>query len=75
MKHSRYTLSLKFRKKNPQIIKLPKFDIATLLAEDEAIKGLDVPFRFGKGFDVNYSLQDGYWGNTTNGRVWSLVVQ
>ncbi|HAG14951.1 MAG TPA: hypothetical protein DCG69_00295, partial [Bacteroidales bacterium] len=61
--------------KNSRIIKLPKFDIASFLEEDEAIKGLDVPFRFGKGFDVDYSLQDGYWENTTDGRVWSLVVE
>ena len=54
---------------------MPKFDIAAMLEEDEAVKGMDVPFRFGKGFDVNYTLNDGNWENTNNGRVWSLLFQ
>ena len=57
------------------VIKMPKFDIASMLAEDEAVGGMDVPFRFGKDFDVNYTLKDGNWENTKNGRIWSIQFQ
>ncbi len=55
------------------LVKLPNFDVAQMLAEDEAVRGMEVPFRFGKGFDVNYTLKDGHWENTNNGRIWSLL--
>jgi len=55
--------------------KMPKFDVASMIEEDEALKGIDVPFRFGKGFDVNYSLKDGNWDKTSDGKIWSLTVQ
>jgi len=48
----------KLRTIAPEII-IPGFDINRLLEEDEAVKGIDVPYRFGKGFNVNYSLADG----------------
>ena len=57
----------------PEII-LPGFDINRLLEEDEAVKGKDVPYRFGKGFDVNYSLADGKWTKVDSGRVWLMKV-
>ncbi len=57
------------------VLKMPNFDVAQMLAEDEAVRGMDIPFRFGKGFDVNYTLKDGHWKNTNNGRVWSLLFQ
>ena len=53
---------------------MPNFDVASMLEEDEAVKGIDVPFRFGKGFDVNYSLKDGNWDKTSDGKIWSLTV-
>ena len=53
---------------------MPKFDINRLLEEDEAVKGLDVPYRFGKGFDVNYSLTGGKWTEVDSGRVWLMKV-
>lgn len=53
---------------------MPLFDSTPLLAEDEAVNNLDIPFRFGKGFDTNLSLKDGKWTNTSSGRIWSLKV-
>ncbi len=66
------------QKKSP-VLKMPKFDIAAMLEEDEAVKGMDVPFRFGKGFDVNYTLKDGYWEITKNEAIdtsteWDLEI-
>ncbi|MBA7535527.1 hypothetical protein ES705_27785 [subsurface metagenome] len=57
----------------PEII-MPGFDINRLLEEDEAVKGMDIPYRFGKGFDVNYSLADGIWTKVDSGRVWLMKV-
>jgi len=53
---------------------MPKFDINLLLEEEEAVKGMDVPYRFGKRFDVNYSLTDGKWTEVDSGRVWLMKV-
>ncbi len=53
---------------------MPGFDINRLLEEDEAVKGMDVPYRFGKGFDVNYTLADGKWTEVDSGRVWLMKV-
>ena len=54
--------------------KMPVFDLAPLLAEDEAVKGLDFPFRFGKSFDVNLTLTDGKWIKTDTAEIWSLKI-
>ena len=35
---------------------------------------MDVPYRFGKGFDVNYSLAYGKWIKVDSGRVWLMKV-
>ncbi|MBA7534629.1 hypothetical protein ES705_26878 [subsurface metagenome] len=61
------------RSSAPEII-MPGFDINRLLEEDEAVKGMDIPYRFGKGFDVNYSFADGKWTNVDSGRVWLLRI-
>ena len=63
----------KFRTTAPEIV-MPGFDINRFLEEDEAVKGMDVPYRFGKEFDVNYSLADGKWTNVDSGRVWLMKV-
>ena len=63
----------KLRTIAPEII-MPGFDINRLLEEDEAVKGKDVPYRFGKGFDVNYSLADGIWTKVDSGSVWLMKV-
>lgn len=53
---------------------MPLFDVSALLAEDEATKGFDLPFRFGKSFDDNLSLKDGKWQKTDSTDVWSLKI-
>jgi lysyl endopeptidase len=55
-------------------IKMPTFNISALLEEDELLKNLDIPFRFGKQFDVKYSLADGLWKKDENKSIWSLRV-
>jgi hypothetical protein len=45
--------------KSSKIKKMPSFDKQVLLDEDAANKGLDVPFRFGEGFDTNIRLSEG----------------
>ena len=36
------------------------------------MEGEDVPYRFGKGFDVSYSFDDGQWENVEGGRHWTI---
>lgn len=59
------------KQKSP-VFSLPLFDISKMLAEDEETVGLDIPFRFGKGFDVNLTLEDGSWADMGDCRVWSM---
>jgi len=61
--------------KSPKKEKMPKFNKQTLLDEDEANKGFDIPFRFGKGFDTNITLSDGEWTDVENGRLWSMEFE
>lgn len=53
---------------------MPAFDVSELLKEDEANKDMDIPFRFGKSFDVNLNLQDGKWEKTDSTEVWNLKI-
>ncbi len=53
---------------------MPSFDVSRLIKEDEQVKGKDVPYRFGKGFNVNISLNDGIWSKAGSGRAWSFAV-
>ena len=56
--------------------KMPAIEnIQQLLAEDKELASYgDFPFRFGYGFDVDYSLSDGTWEETEKERIWSLNV-
>jgi hypothetical protein len=63
---------VKDRKISSKIRKMPSFNKQVLLDEDAANKGVDIPFRFGKGFDVNITLSDGSWTEVENGRLWSM---
>lgn len=54
---------------------MPAFDSEKLRKEDEEMKGEDVPYRFGKGFDVSYTLSDGEWEYVEDGRLWSLSFE
>jgi len=54
---------------------LPYFDLKSIQNEDKVNdRRLDMPFRFGYKFNVNYSLQNsGTWENLNNGdRIWRI---
>lgn len=54
---------------------MPDFDTASYLQEDSLIEADhmgDVPYRFGKDFEVNNTLNDGIWSYTGDGRIWSM---
>ena len=61
--------NFKISQKKSPVLNMPKFDIVAMLEKDEAVKGMDVPFRFGKGFDVYYTLKDGNWENIEQGEI------
>ena len=50
----------------------PSFDFKKLIDEDNMNLELDVPFRFGKGFDADITLSDGEWTNIEGGRLWTM---
>lgn len=54
---------------------LPPFDATKLLDEDKLKENQDAPFRFGKGFDTEISLEDGIWLDIGEGRLWSMGFQ
>ena len=61
--------------KNTIVKKMPAFDLARMRIEDAEMEGLDVPYRFGKGFDVTYTLSDGLWQDVETGRVWTMAFE
>lgn len=56
-------------------IELPTLDVRKLLKEDEEIRSADIPYRFGYGFEVDYTLDDGVWERQESGRLWSLTFK
>jgi hypothetical protein len=63
---------MKIDAKETALKQMPQFDARKMLEEDKELEGLDVPFRFGKGFDVDYTLKDGVWTKQGDKRIWSL---
>jgi len=62
-------------KSNIDVLTMPGFDVKKLLAEDEINKGLDLPYRFGHAFKVDYNMQNsGTWSQVNGGKVWSLKI-
>lgn len=59
---------------NKRVVEMPAFDVQRMLKEDKEMAGVDVPYRFGKGFDVSYTLDDGSWDEVDSGRVWSMTI-
>lgn len=53
---------------------MQQVDVKKLLEEDKATEGLDIPYRFGYGFDTNYTLKDGIWEAQDTIRVWKLRI-
>lgn len=57
-------------------VEMHSFNEEVLREEDDINNETkDVPYRFGKNFDVNISLEDGDWTELPNGdRVWTIGV-
>ena len=54
--------------------RMGKVDVEKLLKEDFENESKGLPFRFGWGFDVNYTLKDGTWEESGSWRIWSLKI-
>jgi hypothetical protein len=55
--------------------KMQAFDVDRLLKDDKQDEDMkDVPFRFGYGFDVDYTLNDGVWETQGDNNIWSLKI-
>ena len=64
---------IKEHPKTNHICILPSFDKQKYLEEEELRKDmLDVPFRFGKGFNMNINLSDGEWLDVKGGQLWMM---
>lgn len=51
-------------------------DAERLLKEDSEAEGMNIPYRFGYVFDVNYTMKDGMWEDRgTEERIWSLKIK
>lgn len=46
---------------NNNVVKMPEFDLKELIEEDQRMENENLPYRFGKPFNVSYSLKDGAW--------------
>lgn len=57
------------------IISMPSFDLAAIQKEDEERDKKPGLFRFGKGFDVSYTLADGQWEDVEDGRLWTMTFE
>ena len=64
-----------FYEQNGITIKMPAFDLEKMRKEDAEMEGTDAPYRFGKGFDVSYTLSDGIWQDVDGGRLWTLTFE
>lgn len=60
---------------NENVISMPSFDIEALRKEDIERDKKPGLFRFGKGFNVSYSLVDGQWEETDGGRLWTMTFE
>jgi hypothetical protein len=66
---------IKNHQKALKVKKFESFDVEQLMKEDKNNEGKDVPFRFGKGFDVDLNFSDGTWVDVDNGRLWSMEFE
>ena len=57
-------------------VTMPSFDVASMLNNDSLNRDKLTPFRFAKGFDVNYSINNsGLWETLENGdKLWRLGI-
>lgn len=54
---------------------MPSFDLAQLVKEDAKRDSTIGLSRFGKPFDVFYTLADGQWDSVDGGRIWSMTFK
>ena len=60
---------------NRKVHRMPTFDLKKMQEEDAQMDNCDVPYRFGKDFDVRYGLEDGEWQKVEGGRMWSITFE
>lgn len=60
-------------RRNMDVKRMPSFDLAQLQREDVENDNAGRLFRFGKGFDVSYTLADGQWEDVGGGRLWAMT--
>lgn len=60
---------------NQNVIRMPSFDLVAMQKEDAERDGKPGLFRFGKGFDVTFTLADGQWEDTEGGRLWTMTFE
>lgn len=60
--------SIKTTKSN-KILTLPSFDFEKMKDEDQKDSEELKPYRFGKDFDANISLENGEWKEISGGRI------
>lgn len=61
-----------YAKPSKRIQEMPTFDLEKMQKEDEVTDTTNLPYRFGKSFDVSFILDDGEWDNVEGGRLWSM---
>lgn len=59
--------------KGIDIKRMPSFDLTQLQREDAERDSTGGLFRFGKAFDVSYTLADGQWETVDGGRLWTMA--
>lgn len=62
------------KRKNIEMKSMPTFDLAAQFKKDADREQNYALFRFGKGFDVAYTLDDGHWEDSDDGRIWSMSI-
>ena len=56
--------------------RMPSFDVNEMIQEDSILAGMaDVPYRFGKDFALDITLDDGVWHPLDSGRVWTMTFE
>ena len=55
--------------------KMETFDVEKFINEDKNLEGIDIPYRFGKGFDTSFSFEDGNWSDVEGGRLWTISFE
>lgn len=71
-KNEAYLNDFRYANRSTIVHTMPSFDLESMEKEDAEMAGEDVPFRFGKGFDVSYSFDDGLWEDVEGGRLWTI---